>query len=276
MFFVDNISNFFSIIPTTNKELFSTKKLQRLCKADLILLQSESESYILYDSYLGGKGGVEYQELHRILSQIFGQIEKPGNPYSGVVDHRGTLFFFLVLNVNMKRGERGKFILIRRNCRLESLQSREFEKEPNRIAQNITNSFNHSFKASIQNKVLKYRESDPRIMLVDDTEMNRIIGEMLLNELGFSADHARNGCEAVELCKRFKYDLILMDFHMPLMTGPVAAKMIKELVTYPIKIVACTSDQSKEAVLSCLEAGMSGFILKPFTKEKLQRVLFDT
>lgn len=63
---------------------------------------------------------------------------------------------------------------------------------------------------------------------------------------------------------------------MPLMTGPVAAKMIKELVTYPIKIVACTSDQSKEAVLSCLEAGMSGFILKPFTKEKLQRVLFDT
>jgi len=273
MFFDDSLSHLVFTPPHTKKEsIFLIQRLQKHYKADFIILHTESNNYILHDSCLGIRGGVEFKVLYEIVSQICSQNEQIGTLKSRVIEGYGTPFFFLKFDVTLNLGERGQFVLIRRNHRLDNTCKLLATKEFNLVAQNITSALFQVSSASIQDKSLDLRDSESRIMLVDDSEMNRIIGEVLLNELGFDADHARDGREAVELCKRFKYDLILMDFHMPIMTGPEAAKVIKELVEYPLSIFACTSDQSQEAVVSCFEAGMSGLILKPLTIEKLQKV----
>ena len=60
-----------------------------------------------------------------------------------------------------------------------------------------------------------------RILLAEDQPMNQKLGRMMLSKLGYQADLAENGSEAVEMMTRNDYDLIFMDLHMPVMDGIV-------------------------------------------------------
>ncbi|GEA11972.1 response regulator [Alteromonas sp. KUL49] len=111
-----------------------------------------------------------------------------------------------------------------------------------------------------------------RVLLADDLLTNRIITEMLLSEFGLCSDHAENGYDAVNLFRKSRYDVVLMDCQMPVMDGIQATREIRQLNSQ-VKIYAVTSDDTIENQKRCLAAGMNDVIIKPLTSEKLKNLL---
>ncbi len=98
----------------------------------------------------------------------------------------------------------------------------------------------------------------------------------MLKKLGYRADLAANGQEAVEALKRQHYDLVLMDVKMPVMNGWDATREIRRL--YPDngpKIIALTAYALAGDREKCLEAGMDGYIAKPVMLEDLKKLLVE-
>ena len=113
-----------------------------------------------------------------------------------------------------------------------------------------------------------------RILLAEDMEINREIVLMLLEPANLEIDCAVNGVQAVEMYIKDpkKYDLILMDVHMPGMDGYEATRQIRgyeansksQLQSYRrIPIIAMTANVFKEDINNCIKAGMDDHIGKP-------------
>jgi CheY-like chemotaxis protein len=87
---------------------------------------------------------------------------------------------------------------------------------------------------------------------------------------------AQNGEEAIEKLKKYTYDLILMDLHMPIMDGREATKKIRENRNtnyHAIPIIALTADATNETQKQILALGFNEYITKPFNPNKLYVVL---
>ena len=104
-----------------------------------------------------------------------------------------------------------------------------------------------------------------RILVVEDNHYNRIVAsetlELKIPEV--KIEMVENGAEAVEICKSERFDLILMDVHMPVMDGLEATRRIRESDT-TIPILALTASVIKTEIQKCYDCGMSGWIPKPF------------
>ncbi|GHV94795.1 hypothetical protein AGMMS50293_11150 [Spirochaetia bacterium] len=115
--------------------------------------------------------------------------------------------------------------------------------------------------------------ADKSILLAEDVEINREIVLSLLEETAITIDCAENGLEALKLFSENpgKYQLILMDIHMPEMDGYGATRSIRALggegATVPI--IAMTANVFKEDVERCLAAGMNEHLGKPLDFEEL-------
>ncbi|TIH13237.1 response regulator [Marinifilum sp. JC120] len=112
-----------------------------------------------------------------------------------------------------------------------------------------------------------------RILVVDDSENNRILLEFLLKDTPFRLRFAVDGDEAVRIYRENNFDLVLMDIQMPVKNGLEATREIRgyELENgYPATpVVALTANDRKEDREACLEAGCSGFLTKPIKKISL-------
>lgn len=104
-----------------------------------------------------------------------------------------------------------------------------------------------------------------RILLVEDNVINQRLALKLLEKMGYRADLAGNGVEAIHALERQFYDLIFMDMQMPEMDGLQATREIrKRWIEGPRpRIVAMTANAMKSDQDQCLEAGMDDFIGKP-------------
>ncbi|MDM8551694.1 response regulator, partial [Desulfobacterales bacterium HSG2] len=107
-----------------------------------------------------------------------------------------------------------------------------------------------------------------RILLAEDSEMNRKVALGVLEKLGFSADVARNGGKAVEMLGTDHYDLVLMDIRMPETDGLEATRIIRDpesgVHSHGIPIIAMTADATAEDRKKCVRAGMNDYVSKPF------------
>ena len=119
-----------------------------------------------------------------------------------------------------------------------------------------------------------------RILVAEDHEPNRRLAKHMLKSLGYSAEFAVNGHEAVEMWARTDYDLIMMDCQMPGMDGFEATREIRRREAerpagegQPIRIVALTANAVKGDRETCLAAGMDGYLSKPYTAQQLGAVL---
>jgi PAS domain S-box-containing protein len=114
-----------------------------------------------------------------------------------------------------------------------------------------------------------------RVLLAEDNVVNQRLGVRSLEKLGCRADVAANGREAVEMARKFPYDLILMDCRMPEMDGYTATREIRgqERSGTRIPIVAMTAHAVTGAREECLGAGMDDYIAKPVSPGELERVL---
>ena len=125
---------------------------------------------------------------------------------------------------------------------------------------------------------LMSQNSFNRILLVEDNLINQRVSMYSLRQQGFEVDVADNGQIAVDKYLSSNYDLILMDIQMPVMDGLEATRMIRSIekerkVETPVKIVAITANALGDDRQNCLEAGIDGFLTKPFNLEKLPVVI---
>jgi signal transduction histidine kinase/CheY-like chemotaxis protein len=114
-----------------------------------------------------------------------------------------------------------------------------------------------------------------RILLVEDNRINQKVGLRLLERLGYGADVAANGVEALEAIERQHYDLVLMDMQMPEMDGLEATRRIRadfHQKRQP-RIVAMTANAMQGDRERCLEAGMDDYISKPVKWESLVKAI---
>lgn len=104
------------------------------------------------------------------------------------------------------------------------------------------------------------------ILLVDDNEMNRKVAIGLLKPLLMRIDTAVDGKEALDMIKKNKYDLVLMDHMMPVMDGIEATKALRAMdddYYRKLPVIALTANAVMDARKSFEEAGMDGFVAKP-------------
>ncbi len=107
------------------------------------------------------------------------------------------------------------------------------------------------------------------ILIAEDEEVNFRFLETVLQKTGAQILHARNGIEAIELCKKInQIDLVLMDIKMPVVNGYDATIEIKQYRT-SLPIIAQTAFASGEETKKCLEVGCDDFITKPININEL-------
>jgi CheY-like chemotaxis protein len=111
--------------------------------------------------------------------------------------------------------------------------------------------------------------SKRKILVVEDNPGNRLLLKYNL-EGYFDIDFAKNGISAINKFNETKYDLILMDVHMPDMDGIEATKRIREMESgNRTPIFAVTSNMFKEQKMKCIDAGMDDYIVKPIHAKAL-------
>jgi signal transduction histidine kinase len=107
-----------------------------------------------------------------------------------------------------------------------------------------------------------------RILIADDSPVNRTIARSFLERWQAIVDEADNGREALELISANAYDLLLLDLHMPDMDGYEAIVEIRKMNPV-IPAIAFTAALMKEIENKLLELGFNGFLQKPFRPEEL-------
>jgi GAF domain-containing protein/DNA-binding response OmpR family regulator/anti-sigma regulatory factor (Ser/Thr protein kinase) len=116
-----------------------------------------------------------------------------------------------------------------------------------------------------------------RILLAEDNVVNQKLALRLLQQMGYRADVASNGIEAIECLERQPYDVVLMDVQMPEMDGLEATRRI--VANWPEnrrpRIVAMTANAMQGDREECLAAGMDDYVTKPIRVDALVQALLQ-
>ena len=113
-----------------------------------------------------------------------------------------------------------------------------------------------------------------RVLLVEDNLVNQQIAAGILRKRGHSVDIANNGIEAIEQVKKSDYTTVLMDLEMPEMGGVEATEKIRQMEgRKDLPIIALTAHVLPEERERCSDAGMTGFLTKPFEAMDLLKVI---
>ncbi|WP_218398176.1 ATP-binding protein [Alteromonas lipotrueae] len=110
-----------------------------------------------------------------------------------------------------------------------------------------------------------------RVLLAEDNDVNADIVMDMLGSVGVKRIRAKNGIEAIEAAKRHTFDVILMDYQMPVMDGLTASKQIRQhaLNKDSVIIIALTANAYADDKAACIAAGMNAHLSKPIRKQVL-------
>lgn len=119
---------------------------------------------------------------------------------------------------------------------------------------------------------------DMKILIVDDFSTMRRIIKNLLRDLGFNnTAEADDGATALPILQSGSFDFLVTDWNMPGMTGIDLLKAVRadaKLAKLPVLMV--TAEQKRDQIIEAAQAGVNGYIVKPFTaitlKEKIDKI----
>ena len=113
------------------------------------------------------------------------------------------------------------------------------------------------------------------ILVAEDNSVNQKVVHQMLDLFGHQTIMVANGLEAIEQVEKRRFDLVLMDCHMPVLDGVSATKKIRNLKTVrsQVPILALTADVLPETKKNCVDAGMNGFLSKPIEAATLFRAI---
>ena len=119
-----------------------------------------------------------------------------------------------------------------------------------------------------------------KILVVDDFSTMRRIVRNLLVELGFSntlIQEAEDGDNAMTMLRAQPFDMVVTDWNMPNMTGIDLLRAIRaEPALKALPVLMVTAENNREQIISAAQAGVNGYVVKPFTavtlKEKLDKI----
>ena len=120
--------------------------------------------------------------------------------------------------------------------------------------------------------------TDMKILVVDDMSTMRRIVRSIFKELGFTnIEEAENGSDALGKLKGDKFDLVVSDWNMPVMPGIELLRNIRaDAALKHIPVLMVTAEAQKENLMEAIQAGVSNYVVKPFTadiiKQKLDKI----
>lgn len=113
-----------------------------------------------------------------------------------------------------------------------------------------------------------------KILVVEDNKINQMITKKILTKMKLKCDIIDNGEDAVEMIRANKYDIILMDIHMPGISGIEATKIVRSFDKEQI-IFALTAVTIEDKMHEFEEAGFTDIIPKPFKQEEFEKKLYN-
>ncbi len=124
-------------------------------------------------------------------------------------------------------------------------------------------------------EILRQKHNGKKVLLVEDNEINQMIAQSILEEVGLVVTVANDGVEGCELIHKDSFDLVIMDIQMPKMDGLTAAKQIRQDPQFDnVPIIAMTAHAMEEDREKSLNAGMNDHTIKPIDAPQLFKVLF--
>ncbi|MEP7141734.1 MAG: PAS domain S-box protein [Ferruginibacter sp.] len=127
-------------------------------------------------------------------------------------------------------------------------------------------------------RILSVNSVNPiKILLAEDNMVNAMLATQVLTRKGFNLVHVLNGELAVEAVQQHHFDLVLMDIQMPVMNGINASLAIRQLpgAMSRIPIIAMTAHSLHGEMQNCYNAGMNGYVAKPFKPDDLFNAIIE-
>jgi len=128
-----------------------------------------------------------------------------------------------------------------------------------------------SIEAEIETEIIEIDKKikNIKVLVVEDISLNQLLMKTLLDDFSFESDIAENGLIAIEKLKKKKFDIVLMDLHMPKMNGFEATDYIRSEMHSKIPIIALTADVTTVDLAKCRSVGMNDYIAKPVDERLL-------
>ncbi len=109
-----------------------------------------------------------------------------------------------------------------------------------------------------------------KVLLVDDMRSNRAHTRSMLADQGYLIEEAANGVEAIEMVKRFRPHIVLLDIVMPEMDGITCCQKLKEDPGHKVKVIMVTGKSEYGQISTAFRAGCDDYITKPIDQEILR------
>lgn len=112
-----------------------------------------------------------------------------------------------------------------------------------------------------------------KVLVVEDNQVNQFIAAKILKNRGIDSMICDNGLEAVQLLAKERFDLILLDLHMPVMDGYEACRIIRDpasdVLDHDVPVIALSADAFTDNISKIHKTGMNDFSAKPINQNEL-------
>lgn len=112
-----------------------------------------------------------------------------------------------------------------------------------------------------------------KVLIVEDNKINALVAQSFCQRIGYRVTIVKDGAQAIDTLRQERFDLILMDNHMPTMDGLSATRIIRQQLKLDTIIFACTADVLKKNQNEFLEAGADAILSKPILDVKFREAL---